>query len=91
MNDPNSYEIPAAVGKQVAFIKVYKDEQDRQVLVGFSDGTELAIDLEVRSVTSATLYRPSPSALETLERFDEPPSEDGPFSATIQASTMRLR
>jgi hypothetical protein len=34
MNHPNSYEISSAAGKQVAFIRVYREEQDRQVLVG---------------------------------------------------------
>jgi len=33
----------AAFCKQVAFIPVYRDEQDLQVLVGFTDGTELQL------------------------------------------------
>lgn len=90
MDDSDMYEIPVAVGKQIAYVKVYRDEQDRQVLLGFTDGTELAIDIEVRSVTSAVLYKTNPGALETLERFDEPPSEQSPYSAVIRASTKRL-
>ena len=55
MDDSKSYEITAAAGKQVAYVRVFRDEQDRQVLIAFTDGTELAIDIEVRSVTSAIL------------------------------------
>ncbi len=90
MSEFNGYEIPAAVGKQVAFMRVYREEQDRQVIVGFTDGTELTIDFEVKSVTSAVFYQPSPSATVQLERFDEPPADEGPFSATIRASTRSL-
>ena len=57
MNQSEIYEIPLAVEKQVAHIKVYRDEQDRQVLVGFTDGTELAIDIEVRSVRRINFYQ----------------------------------
>jgi hypothetical protein len=90
MDQSDMYEIPVAVGKQIAYIRIYRDEQDRQVHLGFTDGTELAIDLEVRSVTSAVLYKTSPGVSETLERFDEPPSEQSQFSAVIRASTKRL-
>lgn len=90
MNQSELYDIPVAVGKQIAYVKVYRDEQDRQVLLGFTDGTELAIDIEVRSVTSAILYKTTPGVPETLERFDEPPSEHSPYSAVIRASTKRL-
>ncbi|WP_263385866.1 hypothetical protein [Granulicella arctica] len=90
MNQSEMYEIPVAVGKEVAYVRVYRDEQDRQVLVGFTDGTELAIDVEVRSVTSAVLYKITPGVSETIQRFDEPPSEHNSYSAVIRASTKRL-
>jgi hypothetical protein len=90
MDDSDMYEIPVAVGKQIAYVKVYRDEQDRQVLLGFTDGTELAIDIEVRSVTSAILYTTTPGVPETLERFDEPPTDESPYRAVIRASTKRL-
>jgi hypothetical protein len=90
MDDSDMYEIPVAVGKQIAYVKVYRDEQDRQVLLGFTDGTELAIDIEVRSVTSAILYKTTPGVPETLERFDEPPTDESPYRAVIRASTKRL-
>lgn len=90
MNQSEMYEVPVAVGKEVAYVRVYRDEQDRQVLVGFTDGTELAIDVEVRSVTSAVLYKITPGVSETIQRFDEPPSEHNPYSAVIRASTKRL-
>lgn len=38
MNQSEMYEIPVAVGKEVAYVRVYRDEQDRQVLVGFANG-----------------------------------------------------
>ena len=90
MDDSDMYEISVAVGTQIAYLKVYRDEQDRQVLLGFTDGTELAIDIEVRSVTSAVLYKATPGVPETLERFDESPSEESPYRAVIRASTKRL-
>lgn len=90
MNQSEMYEIPVAVGKEIAYVRVYRDEQDRQVLVGFTDGTELAIDVEVRSVTSAVLYKITPGVPDTIQRFDEPPSEHNPYSAVIRASTKRL-
>ena len=43
MDQSDMYEIPVAVGKQIAYIRIYRDEQDRQVHLGFTDGTELAI------------------------------------------------
>ena len=90
MKQSEMYEIPVAVGKQIAYMRVYRDEQDRQVLVGFTDGTELAIEIEVRSVTSAVHYKITPGVSETLERVDEPQSEHSPYSAVIRASTKRL-
>ncbi len=90
MDESDMYEIPVAVGKQIAYMRIYRDEQDRQVHVGFTDGTELAIDIEVKSVTSAVLYKTSPGVSETLARFDEPPSDQSPYSAVIRASTKRL-
>jgi hypothetical protein len=90
MDQSEMYDIPVAVGKQIAYVRVYRDEQDRQVLLGFTDGTELAIDIEVRSVTSAVLYKATPGVPETLERFDESPSEQSPYRAVIRASTKRL-
>ncbi len=90
MDDSKSYEITAAAGKQVAYVRVFRDEQNRQVLIAFTDGTELAIDIEVRSVTSAILYKSTPGVPDTLERYDEPPSEANPYSAIIRASTRRL-
>ncbi len=41
----------------LAFVFRTGDEQDRQVLIAFTEGTELAIDIEARSVTSAILYK----------------------------------
>jgi hypothetical protein len=90
MDDSDSYEVTAAAGKQVASIRVYKDEEDREVLISFTDGTELAISMEVRSVTSATLYKTTGYVPDTLVRYDEAPSEAGPFRAVIRASTKRL-
>jgi hypothetical protein len=90
MDQSEMYDIPVAVGKQIAYVRVYRDEQDRQVLLGFTDGTELAIDIEVRSVTSAVLYKATPGVPETLERFDESPSEQSPYRAVIRASTKRF-
>ena len=90
MGDFDGYEIAAAVGKQVAFMRVYREGQDRQLLVGFTDGTELTVDFEVKSVTSAVHYQPTPGAIVQLERFDEPPPVEGAFSATIRASTRSL-
>lgn len=90
MDDSKYYELPAAAGKQVAFVRVYRDEQDREVLIQFSDGTELSIALEVRSITSAVHYRSAIGVLEPLARYDEPPAETGPYSATILASTGGL-
>ena len=90
MNQSELYDIPIAVGKQIAYVKVYRDEQDRQVLLGFTDGTEIAIDIEVRSVTSAVLYKTTPGVPETLELFDESPSDESPHRAVIRASTKRL-
>ena len=41
---PICMRYPVAVGKQIAYMRIDRDEQDRQVHVGFTDGTELAID-----------------------------------------------
>ena len=90
MDDSNSYEVTAAAGKQLAHVWVYKDDQDREVVLSFTDGTELVIKLEVRSVTSAVLYKPTGYVPETLARYDEPASETPPFDAVIRASTERL-
>lgn len=60
------------------------------MLVEFTDGAEFAIDVEVRSVTSAVLYMITPGVSETIQRFDEPPSEHDPYSAVIRASTKTL-
>ncbi len=90
MSDFDGYEITAAVGKQVAYMRVYREGQDRQLLIGFTDGTELTVDFEVTSVTAAVHYQPTPTGIVPLERFDEPPAVQGAFSATIRASTKSL-
>ena len=69
---------------------MYRDDQDREVLIRFTDGTELSIASEVRSITSAVHYRSSTGVLKPLARYDEPLADAGPFSATITASTRKL-
>ncbi len=91
MDDSNSYEVTAAAGKQLAHVWVHKDNQDREVVLAFTDGTELLVRLEVRSVTSAVLYRPTGYVPDTLARYDEPASETTPFDAVIRASPERLK
>ena len=91
IDDSNSYEVTAAAGKQLAHVWVYKDDQDREVVLAFTDGTELLIRLEVRSVTSAVLYKPTGYVPDTLARYDEPASETTPFDAVIRASTEKFK
>jgi hypothetical protein len=90
MDDEKLCELPAGAGKQVDFVRVYRDDQDREVLIRFTDGTELSIALEVRSITSAVDYQARTGLLEPLARYDEPPADAGPFSATITASLVDL-
>jgi hypothetical protein len=86
MDESNTYEVTAVAGKQVAFVKVFREDENRQVVIGFSDETELAIEMEVRSVTSAILYKSSGGFPEALARYDEHP-EESPYKASIKAAT----
>ncbi len=85
MDGSDSYAISLAAAKQISSLKVYRDEQDREVLIASGEGTEIAISMEVRSVTSAVLYRPTGAVPEALERYDETPSEASGFGAIIRA------
>jgi len=70
MDDCDSYEISVAAGKQISSLKVYRDEQDREVLIAFSDGPEIAISDEntvgSQADSAPSLERPGRSSIEPL-------------------------
>jgi hypothetical protein len=41
MNQSEMYEIPVAVGKEVAYVRVYRDEQIDRCLLGSQTGPSL--------------------------------------------------
>jgi hypothetical protein len=72
-------EVPAAVGKVIREMWVYADDPDfgRDVLLKFTDGSEVTVTLEVKRIASATHYWPHPGGIEVIGEYVEPPDVAG--------------
>jgi hypothetical protein len=52
---------------------IFDDEScGRQVVMRFTDGTEILIGLELKTIATVKLYRSSPGDMELLQEYREP-------------------
>jgi hypothetical protein len=66
-------EVPAAVGKVIKEMWVYADDPDygRDVLLKFTDGSEMTVTLEVKRIASVAHYWPHPGGIEVIHEYHE--------------------
>jgi hypothetical protein len=58
-------EVTAAAGKVIQEMMVYGDSPYcRQVVLKFTDGTEMVVELEVRTIATVKHYQPHPGEME---------------------------
>ena len=63
-------ECPEVAGKTIRALRVYQnhDEGD-EVLIEFTDGTSFSCCLEIKSVLTASLFRPSTGTPEIIRSY----------------------
>jgi len=72
MNDGRRIDVLSARGKVIESFEIYDNSPSgREVLVRFSDGTELSVEVEVGIVARAKRYRPAPGDFDILESYEE--------------------
>jgi hypothetical protein len=78
MNRP-FLELPEAANLTVQTLRVYDDPPyGREVHLVFTDGTQISIDLEIKTVVKARHYRGDRGGeLEILHEHDERPTHEG--------------
>jgi hypothetical protein len=63
----------ALAGKVIQEMTIFDDEScGRQVVMRFTDGTEILIGLELKTIATVKLYRSSPGDMELLQEYREP-------------------
>ena len=68
-----SLEIPAAAGKTIVSMRLYSSPPyGRELLLTFSDGTELVIEINVETKAVVKHYRPTPGEPELLNEWADP-------------------
>ena len=67
-----SFDVPGAVGKTIAAMRVYESPPyGREVLVAFTDGTELVVELNIETSVLAKHYKPHAGELEVLGEWKD--------------------
>jgi hypothetical protein len=68
-------EVPAAAGKVIKEMWVYRDDPDygRDVLLKFTDGSEMTVTLELKRTASVTHYWPRPGGIEVIHDYQDSP------------------
>ena len=79
MNRP-CLELPEAAGKVIKVMRVYDDPPyGREVHLIFTDGTELSVDIGVKTCVDAKHYNSSGGGMDVLHRHVDPPGSEEPL------------
>jgi hypothetical protein len=69
----NFIEVAAAAGKVIRQMIVCENSPSgRDVLLRFTDGTEMVIELRMEASVNVKLYRSSPGDMELLQEYKDP-------------------
>lgn len=72
----SSLEIPAAAGRTIVSMRLYSSPPyGRELLLAFSDGTELVVEINFEAKAVVKHYRPTPGGPEYLSNWADPHQE----------------